>query len=270
MCGTGSPFFSSNVEWNPFFPYICIPVSLMSMEPVLTHIAHSCFLLESPSLMVVFDYWRDCPDNFLKKCLEQAQVPCYVVASHFHDDHFNPEIFSWKNGEGRAPKYLLSYDTVKKRRVPPDVPDAVLRPGIPYETEGFRLLPFRSTDVGISTAIELSDGTVFFHAGDLNNWYFPDDPGHMRVSLREMEGLYLSVIRSVKESFPRIDHLMFPVDPRLGAETLRGAVQLLERIQVRHFYPMHFWGMMDELYSCLDILSSRFPQTHFHRPSAPF
>ena len=235
----------------------------------LTYIAHSCFLLETPLFRLLFDYWHDRSDGLLQRRLALSGTPVYVVASHFHEDHFNPEILSWGADRPLPLHFLLSYDVVKKRRVPKDVPEAVLRPGVAVETPFFRLLPFRSTDVGVSVAVTLPDGTTFFHAGDLNNWFFPEQPAQMRVSLREMEGLYLSVIRSVKDAFPHIDHLMFPVDPRLGAETLRGVVQLLERIPVRHFYPMHFWERAEELNACLETLSLRFPETCFHRPAGP-
>ena len=33
---------------------------------------------------------------------------------------------------------------------------------------------------------------------------------------------------------------MFPVDPRLGQEMMRGALQLLNSIEVKHFHPMHY------------------------------
>ncbi len=234
------------------------------MDYSLTYIYHSCFLLECSKFLLVFDYWRDRPDGFLRQRVAESEVPVYAFVSHFHEDHFNPEILSLSNRVGEPLRCLLSYDVVKKRRIPPEKAVAVLRPEVAVETPFFRLQPFRSTDVGVSAAVSLPDGTVLFHAGDLNNWYFPEQPSQMRVSLRGMEGLFLSVIRSVKGCFPKIDHLMFPVDPRLGAETLRGAVQLLERIPVRHFYPMHFWERAVELKSLLEELSTRFPGTEFH------
>ena len=218
---------------------------------------------------MVFDYWRDRPDGFLRQRVAEADVPVYAFVSHFHEDHSNLEILTWKNHNGEPLRCFLSYDVVKKRRVPPEKAAAVLRPDMAVETPFFHLLPFRSTDVGVSVAVSLPDGTVIFHAGDLNNWYFPEQPMQMRVSLREMEGLYMSVLRSVKAAYSRLDHLMFPIDPRLGQETLRGAVQLLERIPVRNFHPMHFWDRAGELESLLDELSARFPETLFHRPALP-
>ena len=236
---------------------------------LLTYIAHSCFLIETAGFRLLSDYWHDRPDGLLQERLALFQTPVYVLASHFHEDHFNPEILSWGEERSLPMHFLLSYDVVKKRRVPKELVEAVLRPGVAVETPFFRLLPFRSTDVGVSVAVTLPDGTTFFHAGDLNNWYFPEQPSQMRVPLREMEGLFLSVVRELRNSFTCIDHLMFPVDPRLGGETLRGAFQLLERIPVRHFYPMHFWDRTEELSVCLEKLAARFPDTIFHSPSSP-
>ena len=41
----------------------------------------------------------------------------------------------------------------------------------------------------------------------------------------------------------KTDHLhvaMFPIDPRLGKEYMRGAKQFVSRIHTAYFFPMHF------------------------------
>ena len=35
---------------------------------------------------------------------------------------------------------------------------------------------------------------------------------------------------------------MFPIDPRLGTEYMRGGKQFIEAIQTSTFIPMHFWN----------------------------
>ncbi len=39
---------------------------------------------------------------------------------------------------------------------------------------------------------------------------------------------------------------MFPVDPRLGNEYMRGATQFIDKIKTRTFVPMHFTPEYDK------------------------
>ena len=46
--------------------------------------------------------------------------------------------------------------------------------------------------------------------------------------------------RSFAAAYPHFDAAMFPVDPRLGKDYMRGAQQFVDAIEVDHFIPMHF------------------------------
>ena len=75
------------------------------------------------------------------------------------------------------------------------------------------------------------------------NWYFPaagEDGGRVKVTPDQMEKLYLSILRDIRQDYPRIDHAFVPVDSRLGQEMLRGPQQLLKAIAVGHVHPMHY------------------------------
>ena len=215
----------------------------------LHYIYHSCFAAVAEGCVVVYDYWRD-PDERLQPLLRQAEGEgraVYFVVSHFHEDHYNPEILQWC---ATRPQWhlLLSYDTVRRRRVDPSLPLAVLRFGERYDTPHFTLRAYHSTDVGVSTVTEFPDGTTLFHAGDCNNWYFPAPDGtsasdRVKTTPDQMEKLFLSILRDIRRDYPRLTHAMFPVDPRLGQEMLRGPLQLLHAIEVKHFHPMHYCGL---------------------------
>ena len=215
----------------------------------LHYIHHSCFVYSDDDLLIIYDYWRD-PEGLLPKFLEEAErdeKAVYFVISHFHEDHFNPDVVQWC-AERKAERWHLlpSYDTVRRRRIDRSLPLAVLRFGETVRTDQFTLQSYRSTDVGVSTVITLPDGTTLFHAGDCNNWYFPlpsDEEGmssHVKVTPDQMEKLFLSILRDLRADHPRLDYAMFPVDPRLGQEMLRGPLQFLHAIQVSHFHPMHY------------------------------
>lgn len=212
----------------------------------LEYIYHSCFAIVEDDLLLVYDYWRD-PDGRLRHLLddaEQSGKSVYFVISHFHEDHFNPDVVRWCAERPDGLWHLLpSYDTVKRRHIDPNLPLAVLRFGEEVSTPHFRLQAYRSTDVGVSTVVTLRDGTTVFHAGDCNNWYFPasaDHDGRVKVTPDQMEKLYLSILRDIRADHPRLDHALFPIDPRLGQEMLRGVLQFLHAIPTDHLHPMHY------------------------------
>ena len=110
----------------------------------------------------------------------------------------------------------------------------------------------------------LPDGTTIYHAGDNSNWYFTEnEEEHIRCSLDEMEGMYISNLREVRAITTSVDYAMIPVDPRLGGEMLRGACQWLQQVRTGHFYPMHCWGRWDEVCNGLEQLSELFKETEF-------
>lgn len=209
-----------------------------------TYIYHSCFAVHNGACMIVYDYWCD-PQGRLHSLLHEWEGnPLYFIVSHFHEDHFNPEIVTLC--ENQPHWHLLpSYDTVRRRHIDKSLPLAILRFGDVIVTPHFRLRVYRSTDVGVSTVVEMNDGTTLYHAGDNNNWYFPEDDiqdnaSRVKVTRDEMEKLFLSVVREIREDYSNLDHAFFPVDPRLGQEMLRGPLQFLKSIQVAHFHPMHY------------------------------
>lgn len=211
----------------------------------LRYIHHSCFAVVDNDYLIVYDYWQD-PDNLLHRLLDEAASAgkeVYFVTSHFHADHYNPDIPTWC-AEHEQWHYLPSYDTFRRRHIAKDLPLAVLRFGDVVETPHFRIHAYHSTDVGISSVTVLNDGTTLYHAGDNNNWYFPSsqlpDSARVRITADQMEKLYLSTLREIKADFPTLDHAMLPVDDRLGQEMIRGLIQFLDTIQVRHPHPMHY------------------------------
>lgn len=225
------------------------------------YIHHSCFAVETDGALLVFDYAQDNADHRLEHLLDTCRdKQLYFIVSHFHEDHFNPDIM--KYAEARK---LISYDTSKRRRIKPHQVTAVMRPGDVYEDEHLKLMALRSTDVGISSLVWLPDGTTLYHAGDNNNWFFVENAEeHIRCSIDEMEGLFRSILREVKSLTPTVDYAMFPVDPRLETEMMRGACQWLQLIKTRHFYPMHCWDRWDEVAEGIEQLKELFPETTFH------
>ena len=225
----------------------------------LVYIYHSGFALLGDGYTVVMDYYRDTEDKQAEAALrrlmnEQPEEPVvapeqgkvhdellhrpgklYVLASHFHPDHFNKEVLDWKT---QRPDiiYIFSKDILKHRRAQKE--DAVwLKKGEEYADETLSVRAFGSTDVGVSFLIEV-ENKKFFHAGDLNNWHWMEESteqewkGYEKNFLYEVDNLY--------DYTHELDVAMFPVDPRLGREYMRGPEQFVKRIKTNIFVPMHF------------------------------
>ena len=107
-----------------------------------------------------------------------------------------------------------------------------------HQDELLTIKAFGSTDVGISFLIE-TEGRRIFHAGDLNNWHWKDESTPQEVA--EAEGNYLKELDIIAKETSVMDLVMFPVDPRLGTDFMRGAQQFIDRIKTSVFVPMHFW-----------------------------
>jgi hypothetical protein len=233
------------------------------------YIYHSCFLLEDDETILVFDYWKD-PLGELHRILQETAKQIYVFVSHFHEDHYNPEVLEWGKEQfptAKPVRLFVSYDTAKRRRIGKEQILDVMMPGKFFEDEYLKASYYRSTDIGVSVAVTMADGTTIFHAGDLNNWFFDSGEG-LKVSLDEMEGMYLSVIRELMASLPRINHAMIPFDPRLEENMLRGPMQFLNKIYVDNMYPMHFWHRHRLMGEVLAQLQQLFPTTTFWYPMA--
>lgn len=204
----------------------------------LTYIYHSGFVVEAEGFSILIDYFKDTDTDLARAfvCGERCSGTLYILSSHFHPDHFNPDVLKWK-AEKDDIKYIFSKDILKRRRAKAE--DAFyMKKGDVYQDEHLTIRAFGSTDVGISFLIE-TQGKKIFHAGDLNNWHWKDESTPQEVA--ETEGNYLKELDIIAKYTQAMDVVMFPVDPRLGTDFMRGAQQFIDRIKTGVFVPMHFW-----------------------------
>lgn len=205
----------------------------------VTYIYHSCFIAEFSGFSVLFDYYRDVKRQdgafWVKDYLLNKADDLYVLSSHSHSDHFNPEVLTWKNRKQNI-QYIFSQDILDNGMASSN--DAYyLKKSQFFEDSFLRIQALGSTDIGGSFLLNTRDKNIF-HAGDLNNWHWNEE-----VSASESliyENNYLCELELVAEKIEEINLAMFPVDPRLGTDYMRGAEQLVSRIKVDYFLPMHF------------------------------
>ena len=59
----------------------------------LIYLGHSGFAIKAEDYLVVIDYYED-KSNLLSELFKEGKK-VYVLVSHHHHDHFNPEIFKF-------------------------------------------------------------------------------------------------------------------------------------------------------------------------------
>lgn len=211
----------------------------------LVYVFHSGFVIEGNDFMCLIDYYRDSKEEkegVVHELLKKQGKKLYVLVSHGHPDHFNPEVLQWKEKVADI-RYVFSQD-VRKKLKPEERTDIVfLRKGEGWTDGRIQIKAYGSTDIGISFFIQ-AEGKKIFHAGDLNNWHWREE-STVKES-EEYEQNFLHELEDIAKEVPALDLVLFPVDPRLGKDYMCGAIQLMDRIQVKWFAPMHFWEKYDK------------------------
>lgn len=207
----------------------------------VTYLSHSGFLLETEETSFLFDYYKGgLPQINTEKNL-------VVFVSHWHPDHYNPEIFELTKSHPQV-RYVLSKDVATRRHIisykmqgidlesritvaPKNKElDVVLENG-----KELHITTFKSTDVGVAFLIRY-DGHNIFHAGDLNIWAWEEETkeynNNMRANfekeMKKLEGTY-------------IDIAFFPLDPRQRRYAEEGLSMYLRYTVNKRVFPMHFW-----------------------------
>jgi L-ascorbate metabolism protein UlaG (beta-lactamase superfamily) len=212
----------------------------------LTYIYNSCFVVEFDDLTLIFDYYRDSSgndkDGVLHDRILKNKGKIYVFCSHSHRDHFNKEIFSWKEQHSDI-IYIFSKEILEAGKAKED--DAVYldKLGV-YEDSVLTVKAYGSTDVGGSFYIEVKGKTIF-HAGDLNNWHWKEESTPEEIA--EAEAFFQRELDLVSGDLKHIDVAMFPIDPRLGEDYMLGARQFVEAVQIDYLSPMHFGKHYDKI-----------------------
>ncbi len=211
----------------------------------LTYIYHSCFVLEFKAFIIIIDYFED-TQKISEKGLVHTEIlnspkKIYVLSSHSHPDHFNPEILTWNLKRDNI-QYILSKDILEAKLAQKE--DAVfLDKKELHKDNNLSIKAFGSTDIGISFFIEAEDYKIF-HAGDLNNWHWNEECSPEES--KEYEANYLLELEELAQEVKHLELAIFPVDPRLGKDYMRGAEQFVSKISTDYFSPMHFDNAYDK------------------------
>ena len=195
----------------------------------VTYIDHSGFLVESEACYYIFDYYK----GELPTLDKDKEV--IVFCSHFHQDHFNPQIFEILNDMGMNYQAVLAKD-INKRKYPAGVKITTAYHDKTYILDnGTQVSTLLSTDSGVAFIVKAKSGTIY-HAGDLNDWYWEGEPD---ADNRQMTSRYRAEIDKLQGI--HFDVAFVPLDPRQEDHYADGMIYFLENVECEAVFPMHYW-----------------------------
>lgn len=204
----------------------------------VTFLAHSGFAVELEHVCLLFDWWKgELPPL-------SADKPLLVFASHRHEDHFNPAVFSLDDGS-RPVRFLLGHDirlterNLARWRVSAETAEKCLSLGGNDRTEplpGIAVETLPSTDEGVAFVVT-AEGRTIYHAGDLHWWHWE---GEDKAWNRNMEVNFKRYLTPLEGR--TLDLAMVPLDPRLEGAADWGLTYFLAHTDPRRVLPMHQWG----------------------------
>ena len=192
------------------------------------YLYHSGVAVYHGGQLAVFDYWqnRTLPEG-IPALARRLDCPVTVFVSHKHADHYNPEIFSWRQ-ELPDVRYILSSD------VPSQSGCQIIRPGQTLEVSGMTVTALRSTDEGVAFLCRWC-GKTLYHAGDLHWWHWN---GETDAYNRDMAEDYRREIDKLSD-IP-LDAAFVPVDGRLEDAYAMGIEYFAAHVDCPCLIPIHF------------------------------
>lgn len=198
----------------------------------ITFVAHSAFLVEMDRCTLLFDWTGEMPLPPF-----DCTKPLYVFASHHHGDHYTPKIFSL--GMENVTYILASCIRLSaKRKAGLGIDDTKvhrLTVGVTRCVDDLEISTVRSNDAGVAFVVRTPEGS-FFHAGDLNDWYWAEEAPEWNEMIKAG---FLKSLAALKGT--SVDVAFLPLDGRLGDAFYWGFHRFMECIDCKLAFPMHCW-----------------------------
>ncbi|NLM05464.1 MAG: MBL fold metallo-hydrolase [Tissierellia bacterium] len=205
-------------------------------------ISHSGVTVETEDNYLIFDYYRG------KLPIKEKDTSVFIT--HFHQDHFNPEIYKMTENSPNV-DYIISKDVEKKKK---HKKAHVMGPNESIRVNDLKISAFDSTDEGLSFLVEV-DGKNVFHSGDLNLWIWEEDTEAER---EEMTKKFNKIISEIKGNM--VDLAFFLVDSRLEDMALEGIKIFINEIQPKFLIPIHYWDDFNSMEKLVNKLEEEMPK----------
>jgi hypothetical protein len=193
----------------------------------ITHITHSCFVLELEKCILVFDYYKGELPSFSR---DKSIV---IFVSHGHYDHYNESIFKLFKGYEKV-FYVISSDIKLEQKEEQKV--YFVDPDQSLTIAEMEIQTLKSTDEGVAFIVRTEEKSIY-HAGDLNWWHWNGEPDDWNQA---MEKAYKTEIGKIKGY--QFDVSFVPLDSRLEDKYAWGLAYFAENTCSRYMFPMHFFG----------------------------
>ena len=164
-------------------------------------IFHSGFFVELEKHYLLFDYYKG------QIPLLDSEKPLYVLVSHNHYDHYNPQIESATQYYKKR-KFIVN-GVHDSKYIYADANEEIL-------VDDVKITTLESTDEGVAFLVETEEKTIY-HAGDLHLWYWDDDTDEERqnmydrymAEMKKLEGRNIDAAFVVLDSRQSDDYAMF-------------------------------------------------------------
>lgn len=209
------------------------------------YMGHSGFMTEMEHTILLFDYYT----GTLPKLDPEKDI--FVFVSHWHQDHYNHEIWNWRNQYPKI-RYIISRDipfseNVRKRLGLSEEEASLVhrvRSDQTYEFTGphgqtLKVETLRSTDEGVAFYINC-EGRTIYHAGDLNLWVWKEED---EAYNKNMQYRFEKEIKKLRGR--QVDVAFLPLDPRQEEDAYGGMDAYRDAMEMKYIFPMHFWGDYD-------------------------
>lgn len=200
----------------------------------VVYISHSGFYIELKRHAFLIDYYK----GKIPDIPEEKEL--YVLVSHVHGDHYNPDIFGLS--DSRQVKFVLSSDIAVNR---PGDEICFLEPDVVKEfgntQDLVRIHTLKSTDEGAAFDITC-EGVRFYHAGDLNWWHWDEEGEEWNTWVEKAYQEEIDKLAdSVKDGELPFTAAFLPLDPRQGEAFYLGFDYFMKQVGAAYAFPMHFW-----------------------------
>jgi L-ascorbate metabolism protein UlaG (beta-lactamase superfamily) len=203
-------------------------------DNTIWHLGHSSVAIKISGRLLIFDYARPVTDNQKGDGFHNGRIipekikgeSVIVFASHGHEDHFNPDIFKWRQTIPNI-TYIISYDIKES----PD--EAIqIKPNRHLDLDGLTVGTYPSTDDGVAFSIFLNHRHIYF-SGDNAFWNWDGDLD---------DDIYIRLALSAIDTSMPMDIAFQVCDPRLE-QMGAGGIYIFARVfKPELLVPIHSFG----------------------------